>query len=110
MEGTKECTKCKMQKSLAEFNKDKSNKTGFFSWCKSCQNIATKERTQKYSRLETREKKDKKVCSCCKKEKDVLEYSKNRCKKDGFDNLCKDCKNKYKKEYLKARRRYDPEF
>ena len=99
-----------MEKSLTEFYKDKSNKSGYHSSCKMCQNIKTKELRQKYSRLETREIKDKKVCSCCKKEKNVLEYSKNRCCKDGFASECKDCKYKYNNAYFKARRRYDPEF
>ena len=110
MEVYKVCTKCKMEKSLTEFHKDKSNKSGYCSCCKMCKNIKAKELRQKYSRLETREIKDKKVCSCCKKEKNVLEYAKNRCCKDGFDNECKECKNKYNNAYSKARKQYDPEF
>src|SRR5688572_11032848 len=110
MEGTKVCTKCKMEKSLAEFNKDKSNKSGFFSWCKSCQNIQRKEFAQKYSRLETREMKEKKVCSCCKKEKNVIEFVKNRSRKDGFDGECKICKYKYYHSYSGARKLFDPKF
>ena len=72
MEVYKVCTKCKMEKSLTEFHKDKSRKSGYHSSCKTCKNIKAKELRQKYSRLETREIKDKKVCSCCKKEKNIL--------------------------------------
>ena len=54
---TKVCTKCKMEKSLNEFHKDKRKKSGYQSSCKICKNIKAKELRQKYSRLETREDK-----------------------------------------------------
>ena len=38
-----------MEKSLTEFHKDKSNKSGYHSSCKICQNIKAKELRQKYS-------------------------------------------------------------
>src|SRR5688572_14985769 len=110
MEASKVCTKCKVEKNLNEFHKDKSKKSGHYPSCKICQNIKAKELGRKYSRLEIREEKDKKVCWCCRKEKDVLEYSKNRYCKDGFARECKDCKNKYNNAYCNARRLYDPEF
>src|SRR5688572_3926923 len=99
MEVNKVCTNCKMEKSLTEFHKNKRSKSGHQSCCKICKNIKAKEFRQKYSQIENREEKDKKVCSCCKKQKNVSEYVKNRCCKDGFDGECKECKNKYKKAY-----------
>ena len=71
-----------------------------------------------------------KICTKCSMEKSLIKFCKDKrnksgycswckfCKntqvrelrKDGFDGECKDNKNKYKKEYLKARRRNDPEF
>src|SRR5688572_14297004 len=36
MEVLKVCTKCKMEKSLVEFHKDKRNKSGCYSSCKTC--------------------------------------------------------------------------
>ena len=110
MEANKICSKCQMEKSLTEFYKDKYQKSGYRPSCKICLKIQVKELQQIYSRLETREEKDKKVCYRCKIEKNIREYTKNRYCKDGFDGECKRCKNKYKKEYLKARRRNDPEF
>ena len=35
-ERTKICSKCGAEKSLEEFNKDKSKKDGLFCWCKEC--------------------------------------------------------------------------
>jgi hypothetical protein len=106
MEAYKICTKCKIEKNLTEFNKNKRSKSGHQSSSKMCQNINAKEFRLKYSRLEAREMKEKKVCCCCKKEKDVLEYSKNRCCRDGLSSVCKDCNS----TYSKARRLYDSEF
>jgi hypothetical protein len=65
---------------------------------------------RKYSQIVNRENKDKKVCSCCKKEKKVLEFTKNRCCKDGLASECKDCAYKHYNAYSKDRRLYDPEF
>src|SRR5688572_5744717 len=95
MEVNKVCTKCQVKKNLTEFSKDRRSKSGHQSSCKICQNIKAKELTLKYSRQETREIKDKKVCGCCKREKNVFEYPKNRCCKDGFDGECKNCKYKH---------------
>src|SRR5688572_4694355 len=110
MEANKICSKCQIEKSLTEFYKDKYQKSGYRPSCKMCLKIQMKELQQIYSRLETREEKDKKVCYRCKEERNIREYSKNRCCKDGFDGECKCCKNKYKKAYIKARIQYDPEF
>src|SRR5688572_645664 len=110
MEGSQTCVKCRIEKTLTEFHKNKRNKSGHHFSCKMCRNIKAKEQRQKYSRMETREIKENKVCSCCEEEKNVLEYSKNRCQKDGFANECKYCANKHCYAYIKARRRNDPEF
>ena len=37
----KVCTKCKVEKELSEFYKDKSKKDGLQSYCKGCNNIGT---------------------------------------------------------------------
>ena len=37
----KVCTKCKQNKELIEFNKDRSKKDGLSSWCKICRHIST---------------------------------------------------------------------
>src|ERR1043165_1079239 len=110
MEVLKVCNECKMEKSLNEFHKNNSVKSGYQYKCKKCNNNKTKEFTQKYSKLETREIKDKKVCCRCNEEKNATEYVKNRCCKDGLDSECKSCKYKRNRAYSKARRLYDLEF
>jgi transposase-like protein len=110
MDVLKVCTNCKIQKSLIDFGKDKRSKSGHRYNCKACNNNKTKEFRLKYSQLKTRETKEKKVCGCCKVEKNILEYPKNRYAKDGVYSECKECHRKYINDYSKARRRYDPEF
>src|SRR5688572_18227826 len=95
MEVNKFCNKCKLEKRLTEFPKNKNTKSGYYYRCKSCHNITTKELRRKYSSLETKDVEDKKVCCCCKKQKNILEYTKNKCCRDGFAPLCKDCAYKY---------------
>ena len=55
-----------------------------------------------------------KRCSKCKKQKDESEFSKNRSRKDGLSNWCRDCwrayvRERYKKEgkVLKTYYRYE---
>ena len=104
MEVLKKCSKCKVEKSLIEFHHDKTKQSGYYNSCKLCKNITTKKLGLKYSRLETREIKEKKVCSRCKEEKTVLEFVKNRYQKDGFANECKKCQHNYYITHSKARR------
>src|SRR5688572_80069 len=110
MEESKVCTNCKIEKTLNEFHKNKQSKSGCQVNCKLCKNIKQKELRHKYSRLETREIIDKKVCCRCRKEKNVLEYVKNKYCKDGLTNDCKECRYKYDNMYSKARRLLDPKF
>lgn len=44
---TKTCTKCRIQKSLDNFNKDKRKSDGLNIWCKSCTKIYLKDYYQK---------------------------------------------------------------
>jgi hypothetical protein len=40
-----------------------------------------------------------KICGKCKLEKSICEFHINKYGKDGYHSQCKECKNKYKKEY-----------
>jgi hypothetical protein len=42
-----------------------------------------------------------KVCTKCKIEKELTEFSRDKHKKDGFYNQCKECKKIYREEYNK---------
>lgn len=40
-----------------------------------------------------------KICSSCRIPKDLNEFHKNKCKKDGYTNICKNCKSIKSKDY-----------
>lgn len=46
-----------------------------------------------------------KYCNNCKCEKNILEFSKNKSKKDGFSDWCKQCNKEYKSNYYKKNRK-----
>ena len=110
MEGSKMCTKCGMEKSFNEFYKDTAQKSGYYPSCKPCKLIISKELRHKYAKLETREMKEKKVCSGCKQHKNVSEYQKNKYKKDGMNNECRECVNRRYRMRSKAPKQYDSEY
>jgi len=41
----------------------------------------------------------KKLCTCCKQEKLFEDFNKNKSKKDGLNNICRECSNKRSKKY-----------
>lgn len=58
----KVCPKCRSQKSLSQFSKNKTTKDGFSVWCKSCHKQYQKENRDKlkdYSRIYYREHREK---------------------------------------------------
>ena len=40
-----------------------------------------------------------KICTKCKKEKDLEEFNKNKTKKDGYNNICRICSSERSKQY-----------
>ena len=59
-----------------------------------------------------------KICTKCKEPKDVSEFSKNKCRKDGLGDWCKSCIKRYRddhkeemsasgRKYYKANRKSD---
>lgn len=42
-----------------------------------------------------------KICSCCKKVKELKEFNKNKTKKDGYSTLCRQCSNERSKSYYR---------
>ena len=92
----KTCTKCKLEKDVFEFHKDKYKKDGLRSECKSC---------QKEYREDNKEliKESKKKYYKVNKEK-IKEYEKANKEK------IKEYKKEYNKEYRKANKEYDKKY
>lgn len=48
-----------------------------------------------------------KTCCSCKEEKPLTQFNKNKSKKDGYNNMCKDCsRSSSKKYYANNKERY----
>jgi len=51
-----------------------------------------------------------KICSCCKLEKNISLFSKNRARKDGLHPSCKECKNKGNAKYHSKNRDKEAQY
>lgn len=52
----------------------------------------------------------KKICSICKKEKDISEFNKKTVSKDGLDTKCRDCQKAYDKSRKEIKKLYDKQY
>lgn len=84
----KRCSKCGIEKPESEFSKNKGNKDGLRSECKSCQSKSRKAYTLKPKIVPPT-----KTCSKCGVEKDASKFPKSGCTKDGLGAWCKPCLN-----------------
>jgi hypothetical protein len=105
----KVCSKCKVEKELTEFNKDKRRDDGLFPQCRDC-----KKKGDRITYLKNKEKRIKSVKKWVSQNKDKRkEYRKNYniINKDINNKKCKEwySKNKSKvNEYYKKRISSDP--
>jgi len=87
------CRKCKHLQHWSRFDKDKSRKDGYASWCKACRSenrrIPGYEiRNFQHAVLENTQRR---YCSDCKEIKNITEFYKCKNGRWGVDNLCKLC-------------------
>lgn len=110
----KKCCKCKQLVELSNFRK-RSDRDGLRACCKSCEKLYqkyNKEKRKIYNeKLKSRDFSelklpDSKICSVCKTEKDVKQFSKLKTTASGLNSACKDCdkqKRLKNEERLKSR-------
>ena len=123
----KVCTKCRIEKDLNEFNKEKRSKDSLRSWCKDCvknyrdshkeeRKINDKKRIQKYQQNIRKNGYPviKKTCTRCGLEKDLNEFNKCKASKDGLQYHCRNCDNRQSKRYddshKEEKKRYDKKY
>ena len=110
----KKCSKCKVEKQISEFKKDKTKLDGLYSSCNQCVKIYNN------SRLFTKElNKKNKICSTCKNNKSISEFYSCKRRIDGYDGICKSCvhshkqlphiKNKFN-TYMRDKRKNEPHY
>jgi hypothetical protein len=96
----KVCTKCKIEKSLIEFGKDKQKKDGFTSQCKSCIN----KRSLKFYHS------NKDILQVKGREYYYNNKEKSLLRQKEYDNLNKEKKAKYLKQWRKDNASYYKEY
>lgn len=107
------CTKCKEERSIESFPKQKNGKYGLNAVCRNCVTIAARNvYRDKSTRLPLLDLTSKKICNKCGAEKSVIEYGRLAGGKDGLRAVCKDCIAQRDKErnrenpcYLKVSKR-----
>lgn len=93
------CSKCLIEKDVCEFHKHKKTNDGFFSHCKECRKIKSK---NDYYKNKNNDKLviTGKTCSSCLIEKDITFFHKQIGAKDGYRSMCKECRSdKFKSDY-----------
>lgn len=88
----KQCTKCKVMKSLSEFAKNSSNKSGIHSWCKQCMSDKVLEYRggrvfKQLAKTETH-----KQCRICEQMKPYSEYAGKDKGRKARESYCIECK------------------
>jgi hypothetical protein len=81
---TKMCSRCKIDKFISEFGKDKYQKDGLNIYCKQC--IKDNKLPKKHIEVEY------KTCTMCNQKKHKSEFNKDKNRVDGLYPYCKLCK------------------
>jgi predicted transcriptional regulator len=107
---SKVCSKCKIDKPLGEYHKDRKGRLGCAAACKVCESKRkkrsygpTSDLKMKGVRLNTD---THKWCPSCSSLLERAEFYNNRAAKDGLKSECKSCHN----EREKAKRRKEPAY
>lgn len=100
------CIKCKLEKTLTteffkKLSKKKDGTQSFTAKCRDCLNIEANQRLRNradfdYSNIDFTKKK---ICTKCKKEKTLLQFTKDKKSNSGFTSHCNSCRSKRSKYY-----------
>ena len=93
---SKNCKVCKNRKELSEFYKHQNYKDGHNTICKICVLEYDRQRQINHPGPKTT---GTKICSTCKTEKPVSEFTKRLRNKDGLRSCCKQCDRKSGKKW-----------
>jgi hypothetical protein len=99
----KKCSKCKEEKKIVEFSKDKTRKDGYYHQCKSCRKewrLNNKEKQKKYydNNKERIKERDKKYY---KENKEIISIQKKQYKQKNKENI-----TEQRKQYRKENKEY----
>lgn len=106
---TKICIKCKKEKDVSEFGKDRHKSDGLNIYCKICANKQKQLSRQRNLLVQNKnfEKlQGKKECTVCHRILSVTMFNKSALSKDTLDNKCKDCQKNYDDSRKQQRQQY----
>jgi hypothetical protein len=96
-EGYKRCNQCNQIKKFEEFTKNKFGRYGLRSWCKDC--VSQKRKVKKRQKYLTHKIKH---CKKCNQDKDECDFN-FKDKRIELLDWCRDCFDKYDKEYKQGK-------
>jgi len=100
----KTCSKCGIEKSITEFNKDNRSKSGLQSKCIGCRREHYHTNKEKYKQKNKEYHQNNKeiiiskLCPKCGQVKLSTEFNKDNNRKDGLQYQCKSCLNNYRSD------------
>jgi len=114
MEKTKRCAKCNKTKAHSEFNKNRSLPDGLAHWCRECTSAYSYnyyrrdgKKPRPYVKYEQSHRVvrgvNQKRCGKCKTWKGESDFAKNRSRRDGLSDWCRDCERKRIRKYYRLR-------
>jgi hypothetical protein len=89
------CPKCKKEKDVSEFAKNRCTKDGLQCYCNECKSIKTPEKKERERERDALFILGLKRCSTCKEIKTFDNFFKSSSHKDGFCYVCRPCHNEY---------------
>jgi len=92
---TKTCPKCKIEKELSEFHKNKQTKTGYNCYCKTCRCRKTGITIAKQNLKNKLMKQNIKMCPKCKVNKAFKDFGKEKARAGGISIYCNKCRQIY---------------
>src|SRR5215831_17956887 len=101
---TKVCSRCRQEKPVEAFWKNRTKGDGFQARCIACQKAITKELALAFAE-ERRQRPGRKVCPSCGVKRFNTSFHQNGGRNDGLDVYCKWCKKKGYKASPKYRER-----
>lgn len=87
----KKCSKCREEKSVSEFHKNRSKPGGTHSYCKACAKVMNAAYTGNPAVRAAILDRGTKRCSICKQELPLDHFAANKRSVDGFDHRCGYC-------------------
>ena len=106
----KKCSKCRIEKDLNQFHKNKNSKDSFVTICKECKFCYDKQIRSFNLHNNINFKYEMNTCRVCLLNKHITFFCSDKTKKMGIKNLCKECSREKSKKYREQVKKKNKEF